>query len=249
MRNIQNLEEEKFFLTDESEYDRVYGIISRMPNYVLYKTSNELYTDYFYDTPDKFLEKNRATLRVRKFKDKQVLSIKYVSSNALKQEKVREAYLDMPLNAEVSSHREALLFLSTKINDIYARPLDIDLVRKMRDLKVYLVIYTDRTIYELKNNNELKINVLFDRCSYQAKFSNGEDKIVKVVLQNYPDKLNLLQYNNFIDNINKKVYFVHDNESKFESAKRILNYDRFDNKLIEEDEEDEEDDNKEDKNN
>lgn len=247
MRNIQNLEEEKFYLTEENEYDKIYGIISRMPSYILFNTTNELYTDYFYDTKDKFLEQNRASVRVRKYKDRQILSIKYISSNALQQEKVREAYFDMPLDAELTSCRNAILFLSTKINDIYARRLEIDLVRKLRDLQVYLVIYTDRTSYELKNNEDLKITVNFDRCKYSAKFSKGEDNIVKIILQNYPDKINLLQFNNFIKEINKRVYFVNDNESKFQSAKRILNYDRF-SKKVKIDESEDEDDEEDDKN-
>lgn len=247
MRNVQNLEEEKFYLTDKDQFDRIHDIISRMPNYILYNSFETEYTDYFYDTEDKFLEQNRASVRVRKFEDKQVLSIKYISSNALKQEKVREAYLDMPLDADVTTYRQALLFLSTKINDIYARNLEIDLVRKMRDLKVYLVVYTERTTYELKNNEELKIVVNFDKCDYDAKFTKAHDDIVKIILQNYPDKFSLIQFNNFINEINKRVYFINDNESKFESAKRILNYDRFMKKVKDDDDEDEDDEEDEDK--
>ena len=193
------------------------------------------------------LELLKKRYSVRKFEDKQVLSIKYISSNALKQEKVREAYLDMPLEADVTTYRQALLFLSTKINDIYARNLEIDLVRKMRDLKVYLVIYTERTTYELKNNEELKIVVNFDRCDYDAKFTKAHDDIVKIILQNYPDKFSLIQFNNFINEINKRVYFINDNESKFESAKRILNYDRFMKKVKDDEDEDEDDEEDEDK--
>ena len=246
MRNVQNLEEEKFYLTDSNQFDRIYNIISRMPNYILYKTSEQEYTDYYYDTEDKFLEVNRESVRVRKFEDKQILSIKYVSSNALKEEKVREGYLEMPVDADVTTYREALLFLSTKINDIYARSLEIDLVRKMRDLKVYLVVYTQRTCNEVKNNEELKIFVNFDRCDYESKFSKGHDNIVKIILQNYPDKLNMVQFQNFINEINKKVYFINDNESKFESAKRILNYDRFNKKVKDLDGEDEDEENEDD---
>ena len=154
MRNILNLEEEKFYLTSDDQFDRIHEIISRMPNFILYENTETLYTDYFYDTEDEFLKQNRATVRVRKYSDKKVLSIKYVSSNALKEEREREAYMDMPVDAQVNEYREALLFLSNKINDIYAKRLDIDTVRKMRDLKVYLVIYTDRETYELKNNVE-----------------------------------------------------------------------------------------------
>jgi hypothetical protein len=241
MRNILNLEEEKFYLSNSDEFDRIYEIISRMPNFILYENTNTFYTDYFYDTPDNFLKQNRATVRVRKYSDKQVLSIKYISSNALKEEKEREAYMDMPVDVEVTEYREAILFLSNKINDIYAKRLDIDTVRKMRDLKVYLVIYTDRETFELKNNLDLKISVHFDKLDYAAKFTKGKDNIVKFVLNNYPDTVNLDTFKRFISNINKKVYFINDNESKFAAASRILNYDRFKKKdNFEEDEEDEE---------
>ena len=245
MRNSLGLEEEKFYLTSSSDFDKIENIINRMPNYMIYKTTDIVYTDYFYDTKDKFLEENRASVRVRIFEDKKVLTIKYISSNALKEEKVREASLEMPIDADITTYRQAQLFLSTKINDIYARRLDIDIIRKIRDFEVYLVIYTERTCLELKNNEELKINVNFDSCDYESKFTSGHDDIVKIILQNYPDKLNLVQFGNFIKEINKRVYFINDNESKFESAKRILNYDRF-TKVASEDDEDEEDNTKED---
>lgn len=241
MRNILNLEEEKYYLTEESQFDRVYDIISLMPNFILHEKKQINYTDYFYDTPDEFLKQNRATVRVRKYPDKKVLSIKYISSNPLKEDKVREAYMDMPLDAEVSEFREAILFLSNKINDIYVKRLDVDTVRKLRDLKVYLVIYTDRETYELKNNLDLKISVHFDRLNYSAKFTSGEDKVVKFVLNNYPDTVNLDTFKRFISNINKKVFFINDNESKFEAGKRILNYDRFNKKPKYEDEEEKKD--------
>lgn len=241
MRNKQGFEEEKFYLTNADDFDRIHEIISRMPSYILYKTSYTAYTDYFYDTPDKFLEKNRASIRLRKFVDKQELSIKYISSNVLKEEKVREAYLELPVDANITTNREAQLFLSTKINDIYSRRLEIDTVRKMRDLQVYLVIYTERTILELKNNEEFKINVYFDSCDYETKFNSAHDDIVKIILQNYPDKLNIIQFKNFINEINKRVYFINDNESKFESAKRVLNYDRFNKRDKNEDDEEDED--------
>lgn len=239
MRNILNLEEEKFYLSNEDEFDRVHEIISRMPNFIMYETTNTNYTDYFYDTPDNFLKQNRATVRVRKYSDKQVLSIKYISSNALKEEKEREAYMDMPADVNVTEYREAILFLSNKINDIYAKRLDIDTVRKMRDLKVYLVIYTDRETFELKNNIDLKISVHFDRLNYASKFTSGKDNVIKFVLNNYPDTVNLDTFKRFISNINKKVYFINDNESKFTAGSRILNYDRFKKKGESEEEEEE----------
>lgn len=248
MRNVQGFEEEKFYLAEESDYKKIYDIIARMPNFVLSNETEVDYVDYFFDTPDKFLQQNRATVRVRKLQDKQILSIKYVSSNALQQEKVREAYFDMPVDANLANFREAHLFLSNKINDIYAKYLDIDIVRKMRDLKVYLVIYTNRTIYELKNNRETKISVCFDRLEYQSKFLNGEDSVVKFILDNYPDKMNLEIFHHFIKEINKRVYIINDNESKFEAGNRIFNYDRFNKKQVEDDEEyedDEEDNDKE----
>jgi len=60
------------------------------------------------------------------------------------------------------------------------------------------------------------------------------------VLNNYPDTVNLDTFTRFINNINKKVFFVHDNESKFTAGSRILNYDRFNKKEVEEEDEDEE---------
>lgn len=249
MRNILGLEEEKFYLSDDGDYNKIYDILAHMPNFVLSNENQVFYEDYFYDTPDKFLEQNRASVRVRKYDDKQVLSIKYISSNALQEEKVREAYFDMPLNAELSTCREAHLFLSNKINDIYARHLDIDLVRKMRELKVYLVIYTDRTIIEMKNNRETKISVNFDRLEYQSKFLKGSDDTVKFILDNYPDKINLEIFHHFIKEINRRVYIINDNESKFEAGKRIFNYDRYNKKDVEEEYEEEDENEEENKQN
>lgn len=230
MRNVQNLEEEKFILTEENQFNRIYDIISRMPNFILYAGKSVFYEDLFYDTKDKFLKQNRATVRVRTLADKKILSIRYVSSNALQEEKVREAYMDLPLDADIASNREAHLFLSNKINDIYSKRLDVDSVRKMRELKPYLAIYTNRTIYEVKNNLDLKISIYFDKCEYKSKFTSGSENIVKFVLNNYPDTVNLDVFNRFIKNVNSKVYFINDNESKYQSASRILNYDRFNKK-------------------
>lgn len=247
MRNIQNLEEEKFYLTEENQFNRVYDIISLMPNFILYSQDHILYEDLFFDTKDEFLKQNRATVRLRTYDDKKVLSIKYISSNALQEEKVREAYLDLPKDADITKNREAQLFLSNKINDIYARRLDIDTVRKMRDLKPYLAIYTNRTIYELKNNMDSKISIYFDRCEYKSKFTSDRDYVLKFVLKNYPDTVNLDVFKRFIKNVNSKVYFVNDNESKFEAGARILNYDRFNKKPKEIEEESEEENKKDNK--
>lgn len=239
MRNVQGFEEEKYYLSEEDEYQKIYDILSHMPNYVISNERDVSYEDYFYDTDDKFFEKNRATIRVRKYSDRQVLSIKYISSNALQEEKVREAYLDLPLDANVTTFREAQLFLSNKVNDIYAKYLDIDIVRKIRDMKVFLVIYTDRTRIEMKNNREVKISVNFDKLHYQSKFLKGEDDTVKFILENYPDSINLEIFNRFLKEILKRVYIINDNESKFEAGKRIFNYDRFNTKQVEYEDEDE----------
>lgn len=244
MRNIQNLEEEKFYITEEKEFDRIYNIISHMPNFVIHGKSEDYYVDYFYDTPDKFLEQNRAIVRLRKYKDRSLLSIRYISSNALKEERIREAYFDMPAGVELVNHREAILFLSNKLGDVYAKILDIDTVRKLRDLRPYLVIYTDRLTYVVKNNIDVKIDVHFDRCDYQSKFTSDSDMIVKFVLENYPDSVNLDIFKRFIKQINEKVFFINDNESKYSSASRILNYSRFDD----EEDDDEEDDKENDEN-
>ena len=243
MRNLQNLEEEKFYLTEEDEFDRVYDIISLMPNFVMYGKYETEYEDYFYDTKDKFLQQNRASVRVRKLNDKQVLSIKYISYNALKEEKEREAYFDMPIDVKLTEYRPAMLFLSNKINDIYSKTLEVDSVRKMRELEVYLVIYTSRTIHELKNNMDLKITVNFDNVIYHTKFNKGEDNIIKFILNNYPDSVNLDTFKRFIKNISSKVFFINDNESKYTAGLRVLNDDRFNKKYkgddYEEDEEEE----------
>lgn len=234
MRNYNNREEEKFYIVEETQFKRIYDIISKMPNFVMYNSYEEKYNDYFYDTKDKFLETNRASCRIRKLSDADLLSIKYVSSNAYQEEKERESYIELPKNTVLTQNKKALLFLSNKVNDVYSNRIQIDTVRKFRELEIYMVICTLRNVYQLKNNEDLKINVKFDRCLYQSKFASQTDLIVKIELENYPDSVNLDTFNRFLRELRKKVVLIPDNESKFTAGKRVFNLNRFNKKPVKE---------------
>ena len=51
----------------------------------------------------------------------------------------------------------------------------------------------------------------------------------------------------FIKQINEKVFFINDNESKYSSASRSLNYSRFDDEEDDDEEDDKENDENDDK--
>lgn len=234
MKNVYGYEEEKYYLVDEAQFNRIYEIISNMPNFVIYNTYETSYMDYFYDTPDMFLEQNRASCRVRRLEDVDLLSLKYLSYNVFKEEKIREHYMELPLNTTLNQNKQALLFLSNQINDVYSNRLEIDTVRKFRDLKVFMVVDTLRKVYQLKNNEDLKINVKFDHCLYQTKFVDQKDIMIKIELENYPDSVNMETFQRFIKVIRQKVGIIPDDESKYTAAKRVFKIDRFNKKPKEE---------------
>ena len=240
MKNYFGNEEEKYYITEEAQYRRIYEIISNMPNFVLSESYDTTYRDVFYDTKDKFLEINRASCRVRLLGNADLLSIKYISSNPYTEAKEREGYLDLPKNTDIANNKQALMFLSTKLNDVYSSRIDMDIMRKLRDVKPYLVIDTKRTVHILKNNEDLQIAIKFDRLTYQSKFLSQNDLVVKIELLNYPDSVNLDTYNRFIKELRKKAILIPDNESKFEAGKRIFNLDRFNKKPKKEEENEEE---------
>lgn len=234
MKNMNGYEEEKYYLVDEAQFNRIYEIISNMPNFVIYDSYETSYMDYFYDTPDMFLEQNGASCRVRRLDDVDLLSLKYLSYNVFKEEKVREHYMELPLNTNLAQHKQALLFLSNQINDVYSNRLEIDTFRKFRDLKVFMAIHTIRKVYQLKNNEDLKINVKFDHCLYQTKFVDQKDIMAKIELLNYPDSVNMETFQRFVKVIRQKVGIIPDNESKYTAAKRAFKIDRFNKKPKEE---------------
>lgn len=209
--------DKSYYLQSEEDFGKLYSVINLMPSFAIASTSKELHSDVYFDTTDNFLKKLDSTVRVRFYPElkQQILSI--VCKNLGEK---REFQMNMEFGDEIASKDEYLFFLEDKLQDIYVHRFDFDVVRILKGLKKFLCIETNRTIYEIINNQGFKCNACFDNVTYVSKRNKNYDSILEIKLDCWQTEDNLYFFNKFVKELEYRVVLIPMNEKKLAGGLR-----------------------------
>ena len=217
-----------FYIQKKKDFERAYEIMRLMPSYAFYEKEKLDIVDVYMETPDNFLAEMGVTLRVRKLKDKQIVSVKYGDSLVKKQEAIyKEAIYDHEIDiADTIFSQENMLFVEDKLNVIFGGKLQIDILHKLKQLREVYIIKTKRKTYEVVHNSGFRANVYFDDLLYtnKTKQINYIDLVMELHMTSLSTELNKQLFDEFTNRLREKIVLVPMEESKYEAA--IL-YTRF----------------------
>ena len=217
-----------YYIQKKKDFDRAHEIMRLMPSYAFYDKEKLDFTDAYYETPDNFLKDMGVTLRVRKFKTKHIISVKYDEKLIERQDAInKQSVYDQEIDATDSLFaHENLLFVEDKLNVIFGGKLQIDILHKLRQLQEVYLIKTKRKSFEVVHNSGLRANVYFDEVVYTNKLKaiDYNDLILQLELNSLSTKINKQLFEEFVNKLREKLILVPMVESKYEAA--IL-YTRF----------------------
>ena len=217
-----------FYIQKKKDFDRAHEIMRLMPSYAFYEKEKLDFTDAYLETPDNFLKEMGVTLRVRKFKQKQVLSVKYDLSLVKQQNPltIQDIYEHELEEGDDVFSQESLLFIEDKLNVIFGGKLQIDILHKLRQLQEVYLVKTKRKSFEVVHNSGFRADVFFDEVVYTNKLKaiDYNDLILELDMTSLSTDLNIQLFEAFINNLREKIVLVPMEESKYEAA--IL-YTRF----------------------
>ncbi|MBQ8431105.1 MAG: hypothetical protein IJX26_04145, partial [Clostridia bacterium] len=110
------------------------------------------------------------------------------------------------------------------LQDIYTHRIDIDIVRMLKSLKVFMYIVSDRTQLEIINNSGFNALVNLDVVTFKTKRHTIGDNVVEVKMNCYPDVGNKTAYSRFVSELEQKVMLIPMQETKYEAGKRVFRY-------------------------
>lgn len=219
---MENLDIEKriqntYYLHSAQDFSRLSELVHLMPNYATKSESQFTIIDYFYETPENFLQQLDSSIRIRVVGDHQTLSI------VCKHEGIRREFeTEMNFGDKIQDRDEYIMFLDDKLQDIYTHQIDIDIPRILKGLKVFLYITTSRRQLEIINNTGFDAFVNFDSVLFSTKRHNVGDNILEVKLNCLKDIANMTAYNRFVHTLEQKVMLTPMDETKFDAGKRIF---------------------------
>ncbi|MDD4211641.1 MAG: CYTH domain-containing protein [Clostridia bacterium] len=217
-----------YYVQKKSDFDRAHEIMHLMPSYAFYDKDKLDFTDVYYETNDNFLKDMGVTLRVRKFKTKQIISVKYNDALIEKQNEItRQNIYEQEMEASDSLFsQDNLLFVEDKLNVIFGGKLQMDILHKLRQLKEVYLVKTKRKSYEVVHNSGLRADVFFDEVLYtnRLKSIDYSDLILELNMTSIGTKINKQLFEEFVNKLREKLILIPMEESKYEAA--IL-YTRF----------------------
>ncbi|MGD9901304.1 MAG: CYTH domain-containing protein [Spirochaetales bacterium] len=220
--------ERKFYIQKKKDFARTFDIMKHMPSFAVYERGNETFTDYYYETEDKFLEEMGVTVRRRVLKDKQIISVKYDDKILDKQDSMYQQPVheqEVPLNEEFLN-KENLLFIEDKLNVIFGARLQIDILRKLNEMRVVYTVKTKRQTQEVVHNSGFKAFIYFDEVLYTnvAKEITYNDLILEVHMTSVGTQFNLTLLDFFVDELRKKMILVPMTDSTYIAAKLFTRF-------------------------
>lgn len=233
--NISKEVEKTYYLQSERSFDDLFQVINLMPSYAIANTTKETHQDIYFDTTDRFLGNLDSTVRIRYYPDTKQQYLSIVCKNLGVR---REFQMTMQFGDTINDNEDYLFFLEDKLQDIYLHRFDFDVIRILKGLKKFLSIETNRTIYEVINNQGFKTNVCFDRTSFTTKRNKTHEAILEVKLDCWHSDDNLYFYDKFIKEIEKRVILIPMNEKKLDAGLRTFK--QVESKKIDKTETDEE---------
>ena len=190
-----------------------------MPSYGVSEVNTFEINDYFYETPERLMDQLDASIRVRVVGNTQTLSI------VCKNDGVRREFeTEMDFGDKIQDKNKYILFLEDKLQDMYTHKIDIDIVRMLKNIKVFLQIVTNRTQMKILNNTGFVGIVNLDRVMFKTKRHNVADSVFEVKMDCVEDVANKTAFKRFVTDIEQRVLITPMDETKFEAGKRIFGY-------------------------
>lgn len=232
--------EKKYNLDKKTSFEDVQRMVSLMGSFGIFKVTSTYHLDFYYDTPDKLLESFNASIRLREEPEGKIASIKYKtyveSENNEKLEIVKEFYRNVDINCNLINDEDTLIFFEDKLREIYAHHVDLDLLRKLKQLKPVLVIRTDRTTQFIKNNDKFSCTISYDETQYKTKRQYEFDKILEIKLTCPPTDENLFFYERFLKELRTRVVLIPMLNTKYDVGVRVSHYEKGKKQNLEEQE-------------
>jgi hypothetical protein len=211
-----------FYIQKKKDFDRAHEIMRLMPSYAFYEKEKRDIVDVYLETPDNFLDEMGVTLRIRRLKDKQIISVKYDDHLLGKQDSI---YKDSVYEHEIELSdslfaQENLLFVEDKLNVIFGGKLQIDIFHKLHQLKEVYTIKTKRKSFEVVHNSGFRADVHFDEVLYTNKLKQIDyhDLILELHMTSLSTELNKELFHTFINKLREKLVLVPMTDSKYEAA-------------------------------
>ena len=217
MINVSKEIEKTYYLRSGEDFNTLLRAINLMPSFGIAKEYKEEHNDIYFETEERFLENLDSTIRIRTYPNdkKQILSI-VCKNNGEK----REFVMDMKFGDSINDNEDYLFFLEDKLQDIYTHRFDFDVIRILRGLRKFLCIETDRTVYEVINNQGFKADVCFDKVKYVSKRNKNYDNILEVKLKCWNTEDNLYFFNKFTKELEFRTILIPMNEKKLQAGLR-----------------------------
>ena len=211
-----------YYIQKKNDFDRAYEIMHLMPSYAFYNKEKLEFTDAYYETSDNFLAEMGVTLRVRRFRDKQIISVKYDDSLVEKKDAINKQNIyeqEIPAGDSLYS-QDNLLFIEDKLNVIFGGKLQIDILHKLRELQEVYLIKNKRKSYEVVHNSGLRADVFFDEVVYtnRLKAIDYNDLVMEIVMTSFATTTNKNLFQEFVDELRRRIILVPMLESKYEAA-------------------------------
>lgn len=213
----KNIDRSYYLTNGESDFSRINQIINYLSCFQVAEVNEYEFCDTYYETDENFLKELDATIRVRKMPKTQTLSI--VCKNLGER---REFEMEMEYGSKIQDKTEYILFLEDKIQDIYTRRIDVDVVRVLNHLKPFLKIYTKRKACDIIDNREFKAEVDFDLTRIETKRHVETLYIVEVKNRCYFTAENEKSFERFVKEIEKKVVMIPMGEHKLDAGLRVF---------------------------
>ncbi|MBQ7307231.1 MAG: CYTH domain-containing protein [Clostridia bacterium] len=232
--------EKKFLLDSKTSFEDVQRVVALMGSFGIYKTTSDYHLDFYYDTQDHLLQNFNASVRLREEETGKTVSIKYKTyieaENSEKIEIVKEFSRSVENNCDIINDEDTCIFIENKLRDIYAHHVDLDLLRKLKQLKPILVIRTDRTTQFVKNNDRFSCSISFDETQYKTKRQYDFDKIIEIKLTCMPTDENLFYYERFLKELRTRVILIPMTNTKYDVGMRVSRYEKKRHIEVEEEE-------------
>lgn len=219
--NKENLRK-AYYVQRQKDFNHLEELMMLMPSFSTNQRGTEDFLDTYYETEDMFLKTMGITVRLRTYKTKQILSVKYSDEVLAKQDNIyKNPINEKEIDAGIPILDQSnLVFIEAKINLIYSNKLKIDILRKLRQMRAIYTIKTKRTILEVAHNTGFRANIFFDAVHYNNSLTltTYADLILKINMISPDTDFNKQLLHSFIAELRRKMILVPMVENKYEAA-------------------------------
>ena len=206
-----------YYLQSDEDFAKVNQTMNYMAMFQVGEVKEYTYSDTYFETEDLFLQNINATVRVRRMPEYQTLSI---VCNHLGQK--REFEIDMDYDSQIQDKMDYVLFLEDKIQDIYTHQLDVDVVRKIKSLKPFLVMTTHRKANQILTSTDFRAEVDLDRTKIETKRNVDYINVVEIKNKCYLSAQNEQLFEKFVKDLERKIVLIPMGEKKLAAGMRIF---------------------------